>query len=77
MVRMKTEHPQPDDQLTHAAERHRRAASTADEARNALHQHIRRELARGVRQVDLARATGYTREYIRRLADDEMPASVA
>lgn len=49
-----------------AADRHRLAAELED-VRLSLAEAIRQEIAAGVRQVDVVRATGYTREQIRRI----------
>ena len=53
------------DRLEAAARAHKRAQAKAGEARAALATAIIDAVRDGVRQVDIARITGYTRENIR------------
>jgi hypothetical protein len=46
----------------------RRDAAKADASREALHAGILAALDSGMRQADIARATGYTRERLRQIA---------
>ena len=68
------------DDLARLAERLRREQAKVDATRAELHAAIVKALQDGVRQVDVARATGYTRERLRQLAEaarqaDETAAS--
>jgi hypothetical protein len=68
------------DDLARLAERLRREQAKADATRAELHAAIVKALQDGVRQVDVVRATGYTRERLRQLAEaarhaDEIAAS--
>ncbi len=56
------------DQLDRALAAHERAQAKLQETRVALHVAIRAALDSGVRQSDLVRRTGYSREYLRRIA---------
>jgi len=58
----------PSRELTRAVAKHRRAEEQLDQARAELHAAIVADLEAGVRQADLVRATGYTRETLRRVA---------
>ncbi|MBP2520898.1 MAG: hypothetical protein OJJ55_10170 [Rhodococcus sp.] len=60
------------DQVGQALAQHRRAEQRLQATRDALHEAIRVALGSGEKQVDLVRRTGYSREYIRRIAR-EMP----
>lgn len=53
--------------LRRLAERRLRALAELDAAREDLHAAILADLAAGVRQVDIVKVTGYTREQIRRI----------
>jgi hypothetical protein len=55
--------------LAALAERLRREQAKADATRAELHAAIVKALAEGMRQVDVVRATGYTRERLRQLAE--------
>lgn len=55
------------DRLEAAARAHKRAQAKADETRTALADAIVEAVRDGVRQVDIVRVTGYTRENIRLL----------
>jgi hypothetical protein len=57
------------DDLARLAERLRREQAKVDATRVELHAAIVKALQDGVRQVDVARATGYTRERLRQLAE--------
>lgn len=60
------------DRLLAAARRFRRAEKAYEQAREELAAMIvAAALDDGVKQVDIVKATGYTREHIRRLVDDE------
>jgi hypothetical protein len=68
------------DDLARLAERLRREQAKVDATRAELHAAIVKALQDGVRQVDVVRATGYTRERLRQLAEaarhaDETEAS--
>jgi CRP-like cAMP-binding protein len=54
--------------LLAAARRRTKAAEELEAARLHLAEQIRADVAAGVRQVDIVKATGYTREQVRRLA---------
>ncbi len=56
------------DQVDKAIADHRRAEQRLQVTRDALHEAIRGALGSGEKQVDLVRRTGYSREYIRRIA---------
>lgn len=56
------------DEIDKAVAAVKRADQRLHAARSALRDAIREALAGGERQVDIARRTGYTREYIRRIA---------
>ena len=57
------------DDLARLAERLRREQAKVDATRAELHAAIVQALHAGVRQVDVVRATGYTRERLRQLAE--------
>lgn len=57
------------DELAKAVTNYRRAVKRAETTRAALHAVILQELANGRTQADLARATGYTRERLRQIAN--------
>jgi hypothetical protein len=57
------------DDLARLAERLRREQAKVDATRAELHAAIVKALQDGVRQVDVVRATGYTRERLRQLAE--------
>jgi CRP-like cAMP-binding protein len=50
-----------------AVRRHKAAQKRLDDAHQALRDRLRAARDAGVRQVDLAEMTGYTREHVRRL----------
>lgn len=56
------------DRLDQAIAEYTAATARADEARAGLHEEILKALDEGVRQAEIVRRTGYTRETIRRLA---------
>ncbi|TSD40511.1 hypothetical protein FFI94_033030 [Rhodococcus sp. KBS0724] len=56
------------DQVVKALAEQRRAEQRLQATRDALHEAIRAALGSGEKQVDLVRRTGYSREYIRRIA---------
>ena len=58
----------PSPQLTRAARAYRNAEASLQLARSNLHAAIAEDLRAGVRQAELVKATGYTRELIRRVA---------
>ena len=60
-------HQEPGPGLIKAARRYTRAIFEIEAARNSLRTEVQADLNRGVRQVDVARVAGLTREYIRRL----------
>ncbi|WP_182263236.1 hypothetical protein [Rhodococcus sp. UFZ-B548] len=60
------------DQVDKALAEHRRAEQRLQATRDTLHEAIRAALGHGEKQVELVRRTGYSREYIRRIAR-EMP----
>jgi hypothetical protein len=53
--------------LAAAVTRHREAKELEESTRQELYAAILASLEEGARQVDIVRATGYTREYIRQL----------
>lgn len=60
-----------DDQVDKALRSYRRAEATLDRRRQDLADAIGSAVVdRGLRQVDVARQTGYTREHIRRICRD-------
>lgn len=60
------------ESLLGAARRFRRAEKAYEQAREELAEEIVvAALDQGVKQIDIVKATGYTREHIRRLVDDE------
>ena len=59
------------DALRKAAQRRLHAVAELDAAREDLRVAILADLAAGVRQVDIAKETGYTREQIRRITRGE------
>jgi hypothetical protein len=56
-------------ELSRLAGKLRRDKERADASREALRQAILTALDEGMRQADVARATGYTRERLRQLAN--------
>ena len=60
--------PAPSPRVTAAAAAHRRAERQLERTRAELQAAILEDTAAGVRQSELVRATGYTRERIRQLA---------
>jgi hypothetical protein len=54
--------------LAELAAAYQRATEHADQLRTELHATILEELARGTKQADIARVTGYTRERLRQIA---------
>lgn len=58
---------EPSATLKAAARRRQKAVTELDAARANLADVIRTDAAAGVRQVDIVRATGYTREQVRRI----------
>lgn len=63
--------------LATLAERLRREQARVDATRAELHAAIVKALGDGMRQVDVARATGYTRERLRQLAEAARQGEVA
>ncbi|MEH6624429.1 MAG: hypothetical protein V7738_16865 [Dietzia maris] len=61
------------DQLDEALAAHARAQEFVQITREALHLAIRDALHNGVKQIDLVRKTGYTREHIRRISREVQP----
>jgi hypothetical protein len=59
----------PETALRAASTRRKRAERTVDEARAAERDAIVAALDSGLRQVDIVRITGWTRETVRRLAE--------
>jgi hypothetical protein len=59
---------EPSKALLAAARRRARALEELEASRVQLAELIPAELAAGVRQVDIVKATGYTREQVRRIA---------
>jgi len=59
------------DELQRVAGAYHRAQKRADERRAVLHEAIRTEAAKGTRQVDIVNATGFTRDYIRKIVNPE------
>lgn len=57
--------------VTKALAAHRRATARADQTRAELHRAIAEAARQGVRQADLARLTGYTRERLRQIVNAE------
>lgn len=55
--------------VTRALAAHRRAQSRVEETRFHLHHAIAEAVRRGVKQADLARLTGYTRERLRQIVN--------
>jgi hypothetical protein len=66
------------DDLTKAAKAYRRTEKAHEEARQALKQAAVAALEAGVKQSDVVKTTGWTREYLRRLrkedTSDDRPA---
>jgi CRP-like cAMP-binding protein len=58
---------EPSRKLVAAAGRRAKAIENLETARLALADAIRADAAAGVTQVDITRATGYTREQVRRI----------
>jgi hypothetical protein len=66
----------PSRELTRALAAYRHAEQQLEQARARLHDQIAVELEAGVRQAELVRATGYTRETLRRIAREHgLPAA--
>ena len=59
---------EPSKALLAAARQRTKAAEEFEAARLHLAEQIRAEVMAGVRQVDIVKATGYTREQVRRIA---------
>ena len=57
----------PAEPIRAAVAAHRRAARRAEQTRAALHAVIAEAASQGVRQTDLVKITGYTRERIRQI----------
>ena len=57
----------PAEPIKAAAAAHRRAARRAEQTLAALHTAIAEAASQGVRQADLVKITGYTRERIRQI----------
>lgn len=55
------------DELRAATNRYRAALKRVDETRSAQRTAIRSAIDAGVKQVDVARITGYNREHVRRI----------
>jgi outer membrane protein TolC len=60
------------DALEKAVRDYRRALETVDKRRSALAEAIVDAMEEDVRQVDIARITGYTREHVRRTAREAL-----
>lgn len=60
--------PEPSKKLITAARRRAQALDELESARAELAELIPAEVEAGVRQVDIVRVTGYTREQVRRIA---------
>lgn len=58
---------EPSDRLKKAAAKHRKIKEAEEEARQEVYAAILEDLANGVRQVDITRVAGYTREHVRQL----------
>lgn len=58
-------------ELKRVADAYHRAQKRADERRAVLFDAIRAEAAKGTRQVDIVAATGFTRDYIRKIVNPE------
>ncbi|MCF2532608.1 hypothetical protein [Yinghuangia soli] len=65
------EHTEAADDLTKAAKAYRRTERAHEEARQALKQAAVAALAAGVKQSEVVKTTGWTREYLRRLRKGE------
>jgi hypothetical protein len=61
-------HKEPSPRLTQAVSKYRRAESAVARARDEMYAAIIEDLKNDVRQVDVVRATGLTRERIRQIA---------
>ncbi|NUU24312.1 MAG: hypothetical protein HOV68_22835 [Streptomycetaceae bacterium] len=61
------EHSEAAEDLVRAAKAYRRTEKAHEEARQALKQAAVAALAAGVKQSEVVRTTGWTREYLRRL----------
>lgn len=57
-----------------ALERYQRDQQRAEQSMEALYDAIAAAVDAGVRQVDLVKRTGYTREHIRRICDPQWRA---
>ena len=62
--------PMPSAETGQAAARYQAAERELQRARDDMHAAIVRDLQAGVRQADLARVTGYSRERIRQIERD-------
>jgi len=60
------------EELRELGDRRQRLQAELDEIRPRLADLIRAAHAAGLRQVDIVRATGYTREMVRRIVKGEM-----
>lgn len=58
------------DELTQAAKTYRRTEKAHEEARQALKQAAVAAIEAGVKQTEVVKTTGWTREYLRRLRKD-------
>lgn len=58
---------EPSDRLKKAVTKLQKAKDAEETARQEVYAAILEDLANGTRQVDITRATGYTREHIRQL----------
>ncbi|MCJ0899167.1 hypothetical protein MTX38_19010 [Rhodococcus sp. ARC_M13] len=63
------------DPLDEAIAAHARAQQLVQTTREELHVAIRDALRTGVKQIDLVRRTGYTREHLRRISREMQPVS--
>ncbi|MDI2132582.1 hypothetical protein [Yinghuangia seranimata] len=71
------EHETAAEQLSKAAKAYRRTEKAHEEARQALKQAAVEALDAGVKQSEVVKTTGWTREYLRRLrkgGDGDAPA---
>lgn len=66
-----------EESLTRAAKAYRRTEKAHEEARRELKQAAVRAMAAGVKQSDVVKVTGWTREYLRRLKKDKKDKKVS
>jgi hypothetical protein len=58
---------EPSDRLKKAVTKHQKTKAAEETARQEVYAAILGDLAAGIRQADIVRVTGYTREHIRQL----------